>query len=181
MQVPAAKHAAASVSATRASCSAAQIARASSSNSRQASSWASYSRCGMASTTDCPNRTSMIPSATFCPIGIVEPRDHVKCLDNTREAGTHIPLTARLASHRTRFAPRVIARGRINSRGTSLVVLAICHASKSAQPSRLGEDAAGTNPAPMCSRMPERRLRRHSMASSMSISSWSSRLRSKLR
>lgn len=53
------------------------------------------------------------PLGNVCPIDIVEPRDHVKRLDNTREAGTHIPLTARLASHRTRFAPRVIARGRI--------------------------------------------------------------------
>ena len=57
------------------------------------------------------------PLGNICPIGIVEPRDHVERLDNTREAGTHIPLTARLASHRTRFAPRVIARGRIEQSG----------------------------------------------------------------
>lgn len=57
------------------------------------------------------------PLGNVCPIGIVEPCDNVKCLDDTREAGTHIPLTARLASHRTRFAPRVIARGRIEQSG----------------------------------------------------------------
>ena len=57
------------------------------------------------------------PLGNVCPIGIVEPCDHVKCLDNTREAGTHIPLTARLASHRSRFAPRVVARGRIEQSG----------------------------------------------------------------
>ena len=48
---------------------------------------------------------------------IVEALNVVTRLDNTREAGTHIPLTARLASHRTRFAPRVIARGRIEQSG----------------------------------------------------------------
>ena len=53
------------------------------------------------------------PLGNVCPIGIVEPCDHVECLDDTREAGAHVPLTARLASHRSRFAPRVVARGRI--------------------------------------------------------------------
>ena len=57
------------------------------------------------------------PLGNVCPIGIVEPCDHVKRLDNTREAGTHIPLTARLARNRSRFGPRVIARGRIEQSG----------------------------------------------------------------
>ena len=57
------------------------------------------------------------PLGNVCPIGIVEPCDHVKCLDNTREAAAHIPLTARPASYRSRFAPRVIARGRIEQSG----------------------------------------------------------------
>lgn len=57
------------------------------------------------------------PLGNVCPIGIVEPCDHVKRLDDTREAGTHIPLTARLASYRSGFAPRVVARGRIEQSG----------------------------------------------------------------
>lgn len=51
------------------------------------------------------------------PIGIVEPRDHVERLNDSRKTGAHVPLAARLASHRTRFAPRVIARGRIEQSG----------------------------------------------------------------
>ena len=57
------------------------------------------------------------PLGNVYSIGIVEPRDHVERLNDSRKTGAHVPLAARLASHRTRFAPRVIARGRIEQSG----------------------------------------------------------------
>ena len=57
------------------------------------------------------------PLGNVCPIGIVKPRDNVEGFDRARKTGAHVPLTAWLASYRTRFAPRVVTRGRIEQSG----------------------------------------------------------------
>ena len=57
------------------------------------------------------------PLGNVYSIGIVEPRDHVEHLNDSRKTGAHVPLAARLARNRSRLCPRVIARGRIEQSG----------------------------------------------------------------
>ena len=57
------------------------------------------------------------PLGNVHSIGIVESRDHVKRLDNSRKAGAHVPLATRLARNRPRLGPRVVARDRIEQPG----------------------------------------------------------------